>query len=235
MQSAWATASASLPDDYDNTACRAALARRGRAHVAQTDDGDGSAGNRAGEQRVPARGPLVGDHLRQAAVEHQQRHGGELGRLPDVHAAVVGEGDGRRQPVERQQRLDARADDVDPAQFRQVARQVPLGELRVVDDVVRRHEADRTAQHIQVLEVVAQGQLHPARRPRAPGRGVDALARELEDRPARAPGLEMQLHHRAGSSFSPDIRRCGRDRAASPAPQHRDYARRRPGSRRATA
>ena len=55
---------------------------------------------------------LVRRQGRHAGVQHQDRHGGELGDLGRVDAAVVGDGQAIRLPVQRQQVIDAGAGQV---------------------------------------------------------------------------------------------------------------------------
>ena len=125
------------------------------------------AGDARREDRRPPCLLLVAHHFRQPSAQRQQRHGGEFAGLLDVHAAVVGERHLLRQPVERQQRLDAGADDVDPAQLRRRLGQRLLGEGPVGDDVVAGDQAFGGGEPAEILEVLADRPAHGAAEPGA--------------------------------------------------------------------
>ena len=72
-----------------------------------------------------------------------------------MHAAVVSERHSLGQPGERQQRLDARADDVDPAQLRCRFRQRILGKGLVDDDVIASDQPFCGGEPAEIPQVLA--------------------------------------------------------------------------------
>ena len=129
--------------------------RRRTAHLAEPHDQHCLAGDARREDLLPFGAMLVGDHFRQPIAERQQRQGGELAGLLGMHAAVVGQRHLFGQPVERQQRLDAGADDMDPAQLRRRVGQLRLRESRIDDEVVAGHQPFRGGEPGEVAQILA--------------------------------------------------------------------------------
>ena len=164
----------------------------GAAHVAKADDEQGLAGDRGGEDRRPAVLALLGGQRGHTHGEHEQGHLGELGGLRDVDAAVVGERDGGGQPVERDERLDAGADHVDPAQGGCVGE---LGaEAGVAEHVVGGDEGSGGREPGEVRGVVADGEGDVGWGAGAGGGVGDQGGGDAEDDGFRAAGLEVEAH-----------------------------------------
>ncbi len=101
-------------------------------------------------------------------------------------------------PIQRQQRLDAGADDVDPAQLGRRPLEIGERKLRIAQHVVRRHQAVGGGEPIERLEVLAQRGAHALEAAARQRRG-DRRRDHAEHVGLVGSGLEMdmQVGHRS--------------------------------------
>ena len=135
---------------------------RGASHVAQSHHQQSLAGDGRREDLLPLCPMLVVDHFRQPVAEREQRHSGEFAGLSHMHAAVVGQGHIVGQPVERQQGLDASADDVDPTELWRRGGKCCLGKRRIDDQVIACHQPFSRREPAHVAQILAHRPAHAA-------------------------------------------------------------------------
>ena len=110
---------AAAPVDADQVRAKGLqLTDHRAAEASRAHHDDRPAGNRRAVERIVYFVALVGNDGGNMVVQHQCRHETVFPGLVGMHALVVGQFHIRRQPVQRKQVLDARADTVNPAQVR---------------------------------------------------------------------------------------------------------------------